>query len=108
MPSSRPPIASMTMLATDGKGREFELTIAIGAPYEHPGGGWRCPSSMHGRWGEFADVGGADSWQALTLAYGLVAGMLIHFVNEGGRLRWPDTGTAIVPEQLFPRIAGRD
>jgi hypothetical protein len=98
----------MTMLATDAKNREFELTIAIGAPYEHPEGGWACPSSMHGVWGDFAHMRGVDSWQALTLAYGLIAKMLIHFVNEGGRLRWPDTGTPITPEELFPRITARD
>src|SRR4051794_41116072 len=104
MSSSRLPIASMTMLANDAKNCEFELTIAFGAPYEHPEGGWACPSSMHGIWGDFADMRGADSWQALQLAYGLLAEMLIHFVKEGGRLRWPDTGTPISPEELFPRI----
>ena len=108
MSSGRPPIASMMMLATDAKNREFELTIAIGAPYEHPGGGWSCPAAMHGVWGAFHDIRGVDSWQALQLAYGLIAEMLVHFVKEGGHLRWPDTGRAIVPEELFPRIMVRD
>ena len=108
MSSSGPPIASLTLLANDAKNREFELTIAIGAPYEHPKGGWACPSSMHGLWGDFADMHGVDSWQALKLAYGLVAEMLIHFVKEGGRLRWSDTGTAVAPEELFPKIVTRE
>lgn len=108
MSSNQPPIASMTMLAIDAKDRVFELTIAIGAPYEHPGGGWACPASMHGLWGDFRDIHDADSWRALRLAYGTIGEMLVHFVEEGGRLRWPDTGTAIVPEELFPRIRVRD
>jgi hypothetical protein len=60
---------------------------------------------MDGLHGAFPDIRGIDSWQAMQLAYQLVAEMLTHFIEDGGRLRW--LGEPLAPHQFFPRLATR-
>jgi hypothetical protein len=100
MPSGQPTIVSRELLAIDANEREFAVTIAIGAPYEVAEGEWACPASMEGLH-RLRDVRGIDSWQAMQLAYQLIAMMLTYFVEDGGRLVW--LGEPITPDQLFPR-----
>ena len=102
MPSGRPTIASRRLLAIEANGREFEVTIAIGTPYEVAEGEWACPASMDGLH-RLRDIRGVDSWQAMQLAYQLIATMLSYFVEDGGRLVW--LGEPMATEQLFPRPA---
>jgi hypothetical protein len=103
MPSNRPTIVSRKLLAIDANGREFEVTIAIGAPYEVAEAEWACPASMEGLH-RLRDVRGIDSWQAMQLAHQLIAMVLSSFVEDGGRLKWLDE--LISPDQLFPRTGG--
>ena len=99
MRSARPSIASRKLLAIDANGRQFDITIAVGEPYQVGEDEWACPASMEGLH-KLRDVHGADSWQALQLAYQLVAMLLASFVKDGGRLEW--LGEAIAPDQLCP------
>jgi hypothetical protein len=100
MSSGRSPIASRKIQAIDASGREFQVTIAIGTPYEVAEGEWACPASMEGLH-RLRDIHGVDSWQAMQLASQLIADMLTYFVEDGGRLVWLDE--PISPDQLFPR-----
>jgi hypothetical protein len=103
--SGRSAIASRKLQAIDAKGREFEVTIAIGEPYEVEVGEWACPASMDGLHGSFRDIRGSDSWQAMQLAYQMIAQVLEYFVEDGGRLLWLEAPLA--PVELFPRPAAR-
>lgn len=102
--SGRSLIASRKLVAIDAQGREFELTIAIGAPYEVSEGEWACPASMDGLH-RLRDMHGVDSWQAMQLACQLIGQLLVYFVEAGGRLFWPDTREQLAPEELFPRFS---
>jgi hypothetical protein len=104
MASDRSFIAERKLVAIDAQGREFEFTIAIGAPYEVSEGEWACPASMEGLH-RLRDMHGVDSWQAMQLACQLIAQMLTYFVADGGRLFWPDTREQLAPEELFPRFS---
>jgi hypothetical protein len=102
MSSNRSFIVSRKLLAIDASGREFDLTIAIGEPYKVAEGEWACPVSMEGLH-RLRDIRGIDSWQAMQLAYQLVAMTLTYFVEDGGRLVW--LGEPVAPDQLFARPA---
>jgi hypothetical protein len=107
MASGQTTIASRKFLAIDKDGREFELTIAVGEPYQISENEWACPASMEGLHGRFADMHGVDSWQALQLAHQIIAQMLLTFTERGGRLFWPEEREPVTPEELFPRLVAR-
>jgi hypothetical protein len=108
-------IASRTLLAIDANGREFELTVAVGEPYEVSEREWACPVSVQGLHDRLRDIHGIDSWQALQLAYQLIAQLLSYFIEDGGRLFWapassnlPFTAASeerepVALDELFPR-----
>jgi hypothetical protein len=107
MPPSRTGIASRTLLAVDAKGREFEITIAVGEPHEISETEWACPASMEGLHGRFPDMRGVDSWQALQLAHQMVGQILVCFVKDGGRLYTVEEREPVTPEELFAQLAAR-
>ena len=104
MPPGRSAIASRTLLAIDKLGRESQITISVGEPYKISETEWACPASIDGLH-RFGDLHGIDSWQALQLAHQIVGEMLVHFVNEGGRLFWIEEREPVMPEELFPKLA---
>jgi hypothetical protein len=104
MESDRPFIASRKLMAIDASGREFEITIAIGEPYEASEGEWACPVLLEGLYDRFRDTRGIDSWQAMQLAYQMVGRMLSYFVEDGGRLQWFEEREPVSPEDLMPRL----
>jgi hypothetical protein len=81
------------------------MTISIGEPYEVSKTGWACSASIEGLHGRFPDMHGVDSWQALQLAQQIIAQMLVHFVDDGGRLVDPEERELITPEELFPTLS---
>ena len=101
MPSA---IASRTLVAIDAAGREFALTIGIGAPYQISEREWACPLSMAGLYERLHDAHGVDSWQALQLAVRLIDDLLAHFIEQGGRLYLPEGREPVSLEELFPRF----
>jgi len=105
MVPGRKVIASRTLLARDENGLEFELTIAVGAPYEISENEWACPASMEGLHARLHDMHGVDSWQALQLALNAVGQLLVYFVKDGGQLFEPEERAPVMPEELFPQFA---
>ena len=107
MAPGRTVIASRRLLAVDEKGREFEVTIAVGEPYQLSEAEWACPALIDGLHGRFADLHGVDSWQALQLAHQMIGQMLVCFVKDGGRLLDPEEREPVTLEELFPQLAAR-
>jgi Domain of unknown function (DUF6968) len=107
MPPGRTVVASRTLMAIDGKGHEFEITIAVGEPYQVSDTEWACPASMEGLHGHFSGLHGVDTWQALQLAHQIIAQMLVYFVKDGGQLFDPEKRQPVAPEELFPKLALR-
>jgi len=104
MASGRTTIASRKLLATDKNGHGFELTVAVGEPYQVSESEWACPASIEGLHGRFPDMHGVDSWQAMQLAYQIVAQTLVDFTDNGGRLFWFEEREPVAPRDLFPRM----
>ena len=98
-------IASCRLLAVDPAGREFELTIAVGQPYEVSADEWACPVRLDGLYERLHDAHGADSWQALKLALQLIARLLGGFIQDGGKLFWLDERNPVALEELFVTLA---
>ena len=108
MVSDRTVVASRKLLAIDKNGHEFELTVAVGEPYQTSGSEWACSVSIQGLHERLPDMHGVDSWQALQLAYQMAARLLIDFTDNGGRLFGVEEGERVTPRELFPGLAGRD
>jgi hypothetical protein len=106
--SSQKYIASRTILAVDKDGREFDLALAIGQPYQTGLREWRCAVSMAGLHEHLADAAGVDSWQALQLAFWFVASTLEHFIEQGGRLLWPETREPLSLEDFYGSLPKRN
>lgn len=96
------PLAECALLAVDRSGREFPITIGVGRPYETGPQEWACPVRLGGLYEDLRDQHGVDSWQALQLALRLVSQLLGYFVEDGGRLLWPDTREEMAVEELLP------
>ena len=96
-------IARRTLLAIDSTGREFSLTLGIGLPYEVSPDEWACPLLMDGLHERLADQHGVDSWQAMQLAYQLIAQLLGYFAEDGGQLYWPESHEPLALSELIPR-----
>ena len=92
-------IASRTILAVEPDGREFELTIGIGQPYEHQSNHWRCRVLLSGLWEDLSD--GGDSWQALQIAFFAVKVYLERFIKKGGQIMWLEEREPMLLEDLF-------
>ena len=97
-------IATRAVLAIDPKGREFTLTLGIGQPYAISADEWACAVCAHGLYDRLADQHGIDSWQSLQLAYQLIARLVEHFVQSGGRLLWLEDGKPISLSELIPHL----
>ncbi|HZP78767.1 MAG TPA: hypothetical protein VFB45_21700 [Pseudolabrys sp.] len=99
--------ASRKLLAIDKNGREFELTIGVGAPYEISKDQWICAASTQGLHERVFDLHGVDSWQALQLASQFVAQTLAYFIEGGGRLFSFEERAPIALEDFIPRLGAR-
>ena len=89
-------------VASDGSSRVIQL--GIGTPYKISKDEWACPLCLHGLHEHLKDMHGVDSWQALQLAYQLIAQLLGSFVEDGGRLYWPGAGEETSVQELLPRV----
>ena len=83
-------IASRDLIGERPGGERFGITIRIGQPYRVNHVSWACPVALDGVDQRLADMHGIDSWQALLLAITLVRSRLVHFLEIGGKLYWPD------------------
>lgn len=98
-------IAERVIYAIDKNGREFDIGLKIGKPYQKvdtPFRDWACPVATIGIYGSnHPDMVGVDAWQALTLAMHLIRDILNHFVEDGGKLFDDKNGNQISVDQLF-------
>ena len=80
-------IAERVFEAINPGGERIEVTVAIGAPYkDEEYESWACPVKAEGFHKNLAAMHGIDSWQALREAQKLVLSILVHFIEDGGKL----------------------
>ena len=96
------PLASRPILAVKPNGERLAVVLTIGHPYEVTPEEWAISVAMSGLHGRLGDLHGIDAWQVVLLAYRFVAQLLGHFVNEGGKLYWPETEEPMELEALLP------
>ncbi len=101
------PLASRSILAVKPNGERLTVVLAIGHPYEVTPEQWAIPVSMSGLHSRLGDIHGIDAWQVIQLAYEFVVQLIGHFVEEGGKLYWPETEEPIEPEELLPRARSK-
>lgn len=99
-------IAERVILAVSQDGSTCEVHLGVGTPYEITEDEWACPVRLDGLHDNLRDQHGSDSWQALQLAFRLIEQLLTYFVEDGGKLYWPEIGEKVTVHELLPR-AGR-
>ncbi|WP_417764947.1 DUF6968 family protein [Shewanella chilikensis] len=68
-------------------GEKINIVVAVGVPYkDEKYESWACPVKVEGLHKNLAAQHGIDSWQALREAQKLVASILTHFIEDGGKL----------------------
>jgi len=97
-------IASRTLLAVKPGGEEILITVRLGKPYEISSEEWACPAAIDGLHQRLHDMHGVDAWQTIQLVQGLLAQLLGHFVEAGGKLYWPETREPVELGELFPYV----
>ncbi|HET7300727.1 MAG TPA: hypothetical protein VFJ01_08745 [Oleiagrimonas sp.] len=96
--------AERKLRAVAADGGEFEIHLAIGKPYSISSEEWACPVWLDGLHDNLHGPHGVDSWQALQLAYALIAQLLGYFIQDGGRLYWPEDGGPVLLQELMPKV----
>jgi hypothetical protein len=96
-------LASRSMLAVKANGERLTVVVSIGQPYEVTPEEWAVSVAIPGLHSRIGDIHGIDAWQVVQLADELVVQLLGYFVDEGGKLYWPETGEPIELDELLPR-----
>jgi hypothetical protein len=97
------PLASRSILAVKPNGERLTVVLSIGQPYEVTPEEWTISVSVSGLHSRLGDIHGIDAWQVIQLAYELIVQLIGHFVEEGGKLHWPETGEPMKLDELLPR-----
>jgi hypothetical protein len=97
-------VAEKKLFASAADGRTFEIHLAVGTPYAVSESEWACSVLLDGLHNKLRDQHGVDSWQALQLAYQLVAQLLAYFVQDGGQLFWEKGGESVSLATLIPKF----
>ena len=80
-------IAERILEAIKPSGERIIITLAIGTPYkDEEYDSWACPVRAEGLHKNLAAMHGIDSWQAVREAQKLILTILVHFVEDGGKL----------------------
>ena len=101
------PLASRSLVAVKPNGERIAVELAIGHPYELTPEEWAISVSMRGIRARLGDIHGIDAWQVIQLAYSFIGQLMEQFVEEGGRLYWPETDEPIELHELFSRDIGK-
>lgn len=80
------PIAQQTWLCVHPDGSESIVTAKVGTPYLADRTMWKCPAALDGIDGQYADIAGEGSMQALGLALRLIRTRLSHAIEGGATL----------------------
>jgi hypothetical protein len=86
------PIASVEFLWVRGDGASSSVHAVVGRPYRVDEVEWSCPVALNGVDGQYADVSGGDSMQALSLALALLHKRLADILDSGAKLVPPEGG----------------
>ena len=102
-------IASTRILCVRPSGERLEVRAEIGRPYSAGDGAWACPVGLHPLFSKLGDIQGVDSLQALCLGASLIRKLLGHFVEDGGKILYPDDPDHDFDlEATFSLIGARD
>ena len=85
-------IARRELVAVWPSGERISFVIEIGRPYpfDDPKDDWKCPVAIT-LWDHRTEIGGVDALQALCLAIRHARFLLTDFVDQGGKLLYPDS-----------------
>jgi hypothetical protein len=106
MPETRPPLVESNYVLEFANKKQTPITVRIGKPYRASAKSWACAVAMQGLLKSMTDVEGQDALQALCLALSVVRQVLEHFVNDGGRVLLPGTGTSVPLASTFGTVGG--
>lgn len=81
-------VAQRKLIGRSPDGAQFDIEIQIGTPYRD-GEAWACPVALTPLYHRLADIHGVDSFQAVSLALGLVHRLLESFREKGGTISYP-------------------
>ena len=98
-------VARTQLKGCDADGTERRISFAIGRPEKISDGAWSCPVEIDGLPAVTTGTIGCDSWQALTVAIGLVRQGVAFYIADGGSLRWPDDDRSVELDDLFPEFS---
>jgi hypothetical protein len=96
-------IARRELVGVTRSGERISVVVEISRPYPigDLNGNWRCPVSITPLCHRTFDIGGFDALQALSLAISLAYSELVGFVQQGGRLLYPDTDQEFSLDEPF-------
>jgi hypothetical protein len=94
-------MASRTVRAKSADGKEFDMALEIGLPYQKELNQWGCALQITGVFEPARDIYGMDSWQAAQLAFQFTSRILEEFVSRGGTLYWKETMEPLAVHELF-------
>ena len=97
-------VARTHVLGRDADGSIREIRFAIGRPEKISDGAWSCPVEINGLPAVTTGTLGCDSWQALTVAIGLVKQGVLYYLSDGGTLLRPDDEREMAVDDLFPEF----
>lgn len=80
-------ISERVLEAIKPTGERIKISVGVGVPYKDSEyDSWACPVKAEGLHKNLAAMHGIDSWQALREAQKLILTILVHFVEDGGKL----------------------
>jgi hypothetical protein len=94
-------MASKIVRAKTVDGKELDMELEIGLPYQKELNQWGCAVQITGVFEPARDIYGADSWQAAQLAFQFTSRILDDFVSRGGSLYWKETLEPLAVHELF-------
>ncbi len=101
-------VATSTVDCVNSAGERNQVIVEIGLPYRAPDrapeGEWACPVAMHGLHNSLPDVRGEDSLQAICLAASLVRMLLASFVEDGGKIFFPNSDSEYDLNATFSNV----
>ena len=106
-PAHMTAVASTSFRGQSGKGEEISFYLSLEHPHQIDDVSWGCVLRMDGITTKPHTTIGVDGWQALTLAIALIEQSLTYFVEDGGKLFFPDSSEPMDIQDVVPRFPSR-
>lgn len=101
-------IGSMNLIGVQPDGTEQRFLVGVGAPVREPTGEWACPTLIPDF--EVArPIRGEHSLQALCMGLSFIRRRLEDYLEQGGRLFWPEGGDEVSRSEvasIFSPVGG--